>query len=112
MFNGLISAAILSHLDGAHGRRGWQWIFIIAGVLTIFFAMVSALLLPDYPRTTKWLTPRERAFAEWRLARDVGERDGDEQPGLLAATRMALGDYRVWLFVFTQHCNLLAQTFT
>ena len=74
MFNGLMSAGILSGLDGARGIAGWRWLFIIQGSLTIFFAMLSAALLPDYPRTTRWLSREEQAFAEWRLAQDVAAR--------------------------------------
>ena len=113
MFNGLMSAGILSGLDGARGIAGWRWLFIIQGSLTIFFAMLSAALLPDYPRTTRWLSREEQAFAEWRLAQDVaGAVDSADAVPLLTALRMALTDYRAYLFVVMQHCNLLSQAFT
>lgn len=66
-----------------------RWIFIISGSLTMFFAMASVFVLPNYPRTTRWLTPRERAFAEYRLLEDIGEQDGDDATGLLQSTKMA-----------------------
>ncbi|KAL1746783.1 major facilitator superfamily domain-containing protein [Schizophyllum fasciatum] len=113
MFNGLMSAGILSGLDDARGIAGWRWLFIIQGSLTIFFAILSSVLLPDYPRTTRWLTPEEQAFAEWRLAQDVaGIIDSADAVPLLTALKMALTDYRAYLFVIMQHCNLLSQTFT
>ncbi|EIN11672.1 MFS general substrate transporter [Punctularia strigosozonata HHB-11173 SS5] len=111
IFAGLISAAILANLDGHMGKRGWQWIFIIAGPLTIFFAMMSALVLPDYPRTTRWLTDREKEFAVYRLQRDQGD-NTDQRVPLLEAIKMALCDYKLYLFIVIQHCNLLSQTFT
>lgn len=113
MFNGLMSAGILSDLDGARGIAGWRWLFIIQGSLTVFFAIISAALLPDYPRTTRWLSHEEQAFAEWRLAEDVaGAVDSADSVSLFTALKMALTDYRAYLFVIMQHCNLLSQTFT
>ena len=111
-FSGLIALGVFE-LDGQRGLAGWRWLFIIQGSLTIFFAMLSAALLPDYPRTTRWLSREEQAFAEWRLAQDVaGAVDSADAVPLLTALRMALTDYRAYLFVVMQHCNLLSQAFT
>ena len=33
MFNGLMSAGILSGLDGARGIAGWRWLFLVEYVL-------------------------------------------------------------------------------
>jgi len=112
MFNGLMSAGILSNLDGARGIEGWRWLFIIQGSLTIVFALISRFLLPDYSRTTKWLSREEQAFAEWRLAQDIaGDVDDRHSVGLVKAAIMAFTDYGLWFFVVMQHCNLLSQTF-
>ena len=70
-----------------------RWIFIISGCLTMFFAIASAFVLPNYPRTTRWLTPRERAFAEFRLLEDIGSQDGDDAMGLLQSTKMAYAHF-------------------
>lgn len=32
VFNGLISYAIMHHLEGKNGWKSWQWIFLIEGV--------------------------------------------------------------------------------
>lgn len=53
-------------------------------------------VLPDYPATTKWLSTREKAVAVWRMERDVGSRDEDDQ-GLIHSLKLALCDYRVCL---------------
>lgn len=53
-------------------------------------------VLPDYPATTKWLSTREKAVAVWRMERDAGSRDEDDQ-GLIHSLKLALCDYRVCL---------------
>lgn len=34
-FGGLLAGAITDGLEGAHGIRGWRWLFIVEGVATI-----------------------------------------------------------------------------
>ncbi|KAF5005261.1 hypothetical protein FDECE_8247 [Fusarium decemcellulare] len=64
-FSGLIGGGIKSGLEGARGLESWRWLFLIEGSITIFVALCSVLSLPDWPSTTRWLTPTERA--DWRL---------------------------------------------
>ncbi|KAF4120344.1 MFS family permease [Geosmithia morbida] len=112
MFGGLLGAAILGNLDGDMGLASWRWLFIIEGVVAIAFAMVTAVVLPDYPHTTRWLSTEEKALAAWRLLRDVNE--VDEYDGNLSVwqgTLLALKDYRLYLFVLLQHVSLLSQSF-
>ncbi|KAF9697963.1 hypothetical protein EKO04_003975 [Ascochyta lentis] len=70
-FAGLIAAATFATLDDKHGMHGWQWLFIIEGVVTIGVAIVCIFLLPDEPLTTKWLTPEQRRLAHARIQRDT-----------------------------------------
>lgn len=55
----------------------------------MFFALLSMFVLPDYPRTTRWLSPREQAFAEFRLREDIGEEDGEKGTTLWQNAKMA-----------------------
>lgn len=64
-FSGLIAAGVKAHLNGARGMLAWRWLFIIEGVITIFIAMCSYFILPNFPRTTTWLTEEERQLAIW-----------------------------------------------
>ncbi|KAK4454852.1 phthalate transporter [Podospora aff. communis PSN243] len=109
MFGGIIGAAVLGNMDGAQGIAGWRWLFIIEGVVTIGFAFVVYFVLPDYPKTTRWLSDEERAFAQWRLLQDINETD--EAKSVWAGLKLALLDYRLYLFVLLQHLSLLSQTF-
>ncbi|KAI0301017.1 MFS general substrate transporter [Multifurca ochricompacta] len=58
-FSGLLAFGI-QHLNGKRGIAGWQWIFILEGVFTIFFALVTFFLVPASPRDIKLLTEEER----------------------------------------------------
>jgi sugar phosphate permease len=46
---GLLAAGILSGLEGARGIRGWRWLFIIEGAITMFFGLLIPFILADYP---------------------------------------------------------------
>src|SRR4051812_24317233 len=59
-FSGLISAGITGNMDGARGLGAWQWLFIIEGVVTVAIAFAAFFILPNFPRTTMWLSEEER----------------------------------------------------
>lgn len=111
MFGGLLAAGILGNLDGAMGIAGWRWLFIIEGVLTIALAITSGFFLPDYPSTTRWLSEEERAFAAWRLIEDVKESDETHSESVWQGVKLAVKDYRLYVFLLFQHLSLLSQTF-
>jgi hypothetical protein len=74
-FSGLIAAGITGNMDGTHGLRAWRWLFIIEGGITVFIAFFAYAILPNFPRTTGWLTEEERQLAAWRLEEDIGQDD-------------------------------------
>jgi MFS family permease len=99
MFGGLLGAGILGSMEGAKGLAGWRWLFIIEGTLTIFFAILSIFVLPDYPHSTRWLSEEERAFASWRLIADINEADERHSRTIWDGAKLALKDYRLYLFI-------------
>ena len=100
-FSGLIAAGIKNGLDGARGLRAWRWLFIIEGVITIFFAFCSYFALPNFPRTTSWLTEEERQLAIWRLEEDIGEDDwiDSSQQTFFHGMNLAFQDIKTWILV-------------
>ncbi|KAI0885042.1 putative MFS transporter [Annulohypoxylon maeteangense] len=110
-FGGLLGAGVLANLSGAHGIAGWRWLFIIEGSLTIGSAICSTFILPDYPSTTRWLSSEERAYAQWRLVKEVGEADAPGASTIKEGVMLALRDPRLYLFTLLQHASLLTQTF-
>ncbi|KAI0464144.1 hypothetical protein LJB42_001747 [Komagataella kurtzmanii] len=71
--SGLIAAGILKDLSGVGGLSGWQWIFLLEGVVGIGFSFVFFTFLPDsasHPAAfwnTRWFYFNER---ERRIMRD------------------------------------------
>ncbi|KAI5865948.1 allantoate permease [Durotheca rogersii] len=110
-FGGLLGAGVLGNLSGAHGISGWRWLFIIEGTITVGAALAAALILPNYPATTKWLSEEEKAYAQWRLVEDTGEADNADASTVMDGVRLAFKDPKLYLFTFLQHISLLSQTF-
>ncbi|EPQ28135.1 uncharacterized protein PFL1_04462 [Pseudozyma flocculosa PF-1] len=111
MLGGLIAGGLLQQLDGARGLAGWKWLFVCEGSATCFVALATIFVLPDFPTTTKWLTPRERMIATRRLQRDgVGSAQGGEDVSHTKAAKMAFTDWRTWAFVLTYMCTTGSQT--
>lgn len=100
-FSGLISAGIKNGLDGARGLRAWRWLFIIEGVITIFIAFFAYFALPNFPRTTTWLTEDERQLAIWRLDEDIGEDDwvDSQHQNFFHGLKLAFQDIKMWILV-------------
>jgi MFS family permease len=108
-FAGLIAAATFETLSGKHGLHGWQWLFIIEGVVTFGVAIGAIWLLPDMPLETKWLTPEQRQLAHDRIQRDtVGL---EPSKGAMAGFMQAARDPRLYLLVFMQNMHLSATSF-
>lgn len=108
-FSGLIAAATFKTLDGAHGLAGWRWLFIIEGTLTFGVAFIAIWFLPDFPLTTRWLTPEERELAHDRIQRDtVGIAPNK---GAMAGFAQAIRDPRLYLLAFMQNMHLSACSF-
>lgn len=113
IFGGLIAGGLLQTLDGSHGISGWRWLFIVEGAATCGVAILSVFLLPDFPSTTRWLTPRERQIVSARLAADsLGDAQAGHEAEIthLKAAQMAFSDWRTWAFTLTYMCTTGSQT--
>lgn len=52
MFSGYLMAAVY-HLGGKGGLKGWQWLFIIDGVISLPIAIAGFFVLPDVPEISR-----------------------------------------------------------
>ena len=93
-FGSLLATAI-NLMDGVRGYAGWQWIFILEGVLTIFVGSATFFLLPDFPETTKWLSPAERRYIQDRAPNtNVGD---PAEISWAQASRTYFADYKSYV---------------
>lgn len=67
MFGGLIGYAV-GHITT--GLAQWMYVFLIFGGLSVFWGVISLLVLPDIPATAKFLNEREKAIAIDRVAKN------------------------------------------
>src|ERR1041385_1228102 len=51
VFSGYLMASVY-HLDGVHGFKGWQWLFIIDCVISLPIAVAGFFFFPDLPEIT------------------------------------------------------------
>src|SRR6266487_870617 len=92
-FGGLLASAI-GKMDGMRGYRGWRWIFILEGALTVCVSFLLFFTLPDFPEDARWLSDSERAYIKARLVADQG-RGALERPITLRDVGSIFRDYKV-----------------
>ncbi|KJR86226.1 uncharacterized protein SPSK_02262 [Sporothrix schenckii 1099-18] len=100
MLSGALQGALSTNLDGALGRSGWRWAFIINGVCTIVVALAAFVFLPGYPERPNplskfYMKPRHIEIALAR-ARRVRRR---EQRGITFKSFVrCFSFWQLWLF--------------
>lgn len=98
-------------LDGSSGLHGWQWLFLLEGLVTVLVGVLIWFKLPDRPETASWLTAEEAAALTGRA---VGEDGGI--PRLRGNLRAAFGNRVVLvaaaIYFFTQVSTYGATFFT
>ena len=97
-FSGLLAYGI-QQLDGRSGLAGWQWIFLIEGLIPVALALIIWKILPDSPETAKFLTQPERDLLVRRLANDSNSGQGQvtnsdkiDKKHIIAG----LSDWKIW----------------
>jgi len=110
-FGALIASGILGGMQGKLGHSAWRWLFYIEGALTVFIAIIAMFVLPDFPATTSWLTPQERALAIRRMEEDAGVGDEAQTEGTHSGLYLAVTDWKVWWLSFALTAQVVALSF-
>ncbi|CAK5275674.1 unnamed protein product [Mycena citricolor] len=111
-FGSLIASGILSGMEGKLGHAAWRWLFYIEGALTVFVAVITIFVLPDFPATSKWLSEEERALAIHRMSEDAGVGDeGQTEHGAMQGLSLAFSDWRVWWLTFALTAQTISLSF-
>ncbi|KAK9449414.1 major facilitator superfamily domain-containing protein [Limtongia smithiae] len=99
MFAGYIQTGIYAGLNGALGRAGWRWMFIIDGIMGFPIAFWGYFSIPDFPNDTRalWLTKKDREVGLLRM-----QALGKKPPRKLTPKRffdMFFRSWRPWPFL-------------
>ncbi|KIW09931.1 hypothetical protein PV08_11707 [Exophiala spinifera] len=97
---GFLAARIFANLDGALGRAGWRWMFLIAGIVTLPVAIFGYITFPGTPdNPKKWLfTDTELALSKARMIA-VGRRSRQSLSLNRASLKHFLGRWHFWVLV-------------
>lgn len=89
-----------TYMNGLGGLRGWSWIFIMEGLLTLVVGVWGYFFLVGFPDATKpsgsFLSQRELSWVLERVNADRGDTDLHAL-GLRTSLRAAQ-DFKVWAF--------------
>ncbi|KAK9490619.1 major facilitator superfamily domain-containing protein [Lipomyces doorenjongii] len=98
MFSGYLQAAIYTNLNGVSGFAGWQWLFIIDGVISLPIGLFGYFAIPDFPTTSRavWLTDRDKEYSIRRMT-EVG-RKGTKKMTVKRFFQIFTG-WRFWAFI-------------
>ena len=102
MIGAPVSGAIMQYMDGYFGWRGWQWLFLLEGIPSVVIGCLVFALLPDGPKSAKWLAPEERDLVVARI-----EEDNADKKHLAGGHNIAHAflDGRVWALCAVYFCG-------
>lgn len=66
----IVGAPIAYAIDGSPytgALRSWKFLYVLAGSLTVFMAILFFILVPDSQKTAKFLSPAQKVYAIERL---------------------------------------------
>lgn len=109
MISGPVSGFILQNMDGLHGLRGWQWMFLLEGLPSLCLGTVAYLWLDDQPSDARWLSFAEKDA----MARDLAQ-SSLAVPAQIATHREVFRDmavYRLAALYFALNCTAYALSF-
>lgn len=87
-------------MDGISGKAGWEWIFIMEGIITVLVGLAGLVFLVDFPdkahTSMGFLTKRQVRWIVHRIQQDRG--DGEAEPFSVRKFFGAARDVRLWCF--------------
>ncbi|GAA6019739.1 hypothetical protein JCM10207_009248 [Rhodosporidiobolus poonsookiae] len=94
-FSGLLAYGI-GFMDGVANYAAWRWIFILEGIATVVWGVVTVFILPPFPQDVKWLKPHEKEWLLYRKASD-GSSVGEAEHVSKKYVMQAFTDIKTWL---------------
>lgn len=96
ILGGPLAGAIMQHMDGTFGLKGWQVLFLVAGAPACVMGIVAYMYLDNSPADAKWLDAQEKQLVLDELAQDAASTTAKHH-SLFDAVK----DRRVYVLAFT-----------
>ncbi len=109
LISGPVSGYLLQGMNGVHGLRGWQWVFLLEGMPTVLLGMLTYWMLVDAPSNARWLSATEKEA----IAQDLADQSS-RAPAETARIREVFRDksvYRLSALYFSMSCAAYALSF-
>jgi len=90
-----LSGLIMKQMTGVGHLQAWQWLFLIEGIPSVIFGVITLYYLTDGPTKAAWLAPDEKALLAKRLQEeeDIKKSEGEHRHKLTDAFKSG----KVWL---------------
>ncbi|KAH7054284.1 MFS general substrate transporter [Macrophomina phaseolina] len=111
MFSGYLMAGVYN-LGGRGGLKGWQWLFIVDGCISLPICLAGYFVLPDVPEISKpfYLTKEEVAFAQKRMQLEGRK---PRAPYTKEKVKKIIKSWHIWvltlLYIAFNNGNMFAQ---
>ncbi|KAJ3519094.1 hypothetical protein NMY22_g13355 [Coprinellus aureogranulatus] len=86
----------ITFMKGLGGLNGWQWIFVIEGLLTVALGGLTWMFVPDFPDKNRFLGPEETKMILDRIEADRNDAVPDPVTGRKIVKH--LSDPYLWSF--------------
>ena len=83
-------------MDGIGNKKGWEWIFILEGLLTVVFGIASFWMVHDFPDDARFLTNDDRMRVVRRLKEDQ-QSSAEHEDWNMSHLWAGLKDWKMWL---------------
>ena len=102
VIGGPLSGWILNSLSGTAGFKGWQWLFLVEGLMPVLAGVWVLFYLDNGPADAAWLDKSEKELL-------LSRRREDEQSGTVEGhtVREAFCSIRVWLLGCIYFCMVM-----
>ena len=95
-FGGLLAAAI-GKMDGIGGKKGWAWIFILEGLVTVLVGIASFWMVYDFPDEAHFLSDADRQRVIRRLKADQ-QSSAEHESFKMEYFWASVKDWKTWLY--------------
>lgn len=92
-FAGILAYAFSRINVGSY--RGWRWIFLLEGIITMVVVAGMFFIVDEYPQSSRWLTKSQRDIALHLISQDRDE-SADEKMTLRAVLSL-MKDPKYWI---------------